>query len=358
MKKFLFALLYVFVGLVSVGVWAFIGLYMIPFIGYVFKFSGFYIIPLILLVFYSFCMLLHFIILLSRKIKSKRKKMITSKFSFLLVYLVPITVNIILLFPIYFEFDGAKRIGFGDGYFYYEYDSYGGYEIYVLYDKFGKFVDSCFDFNKDEKFIYLYDKLGLYDDVECSIYDISSKEEILIRSDLRTDGYVFEESGMYGMALQSNDVIILPAIYESIEFHDYGHGKNWIKAKVNGYYGLMTPIGGPTDVGFCYEIINFDDNGYITAIKEDGSSDVFEFSPFTMGLSNVLSTKYEVVEICNNDRFIVRRDDPVYSYAVINKEGDVISAGSWFYKVRYDEESDVICAVDPDTYEEFYVELE
>ena len=70
MKKFLFALLYVFVGLVSVGVWAFIGLYMIPFIGYVFKFSGFYIIPLILLVFYSFCMLLHFIILLSRNIKS------------------------------------------------------------------------------------------------------------------------------------------------------------------------------------------------------------------------------------------------------------------------------------------------
>lgn len=340
-------LLYVLAGLISIGAWTYMGTYLIPFVAWVIQeyvdgIDGF---AVFLFVFVIICAVLHFIVLLVLSIFRRKRKNKVNRYKYLPIYIVPLAITGLSL---YFVQDKYSSIGswICNGNYY---EDYGN-----VYDKFGKKILSHSGrIDYKGRYIYLYDN-----DWTGSIYDTSIEDYILMDTNLKYGGEKFEEDGRYGIELNSNGIIIVQPIYESIKFLDSGA----IVVERNGRYGLLDPLG--YELKDCNNIdiedLSTNSNLYVEYIKirEKERTEVHKLLE-NSDLRHLVSTEYDVITVYSDDRFKVERDDgdSRYPYAVIDDHGNNVY-GAWYNMISYDEDKDVFEARHPTTHNWFDMDEE
>lgn len=346
MKKFL---LYFSATVLSFGIWFFVGTQTLPFVGWILGADleeGGLLLGLMGLS--GLCGGILLFALLSwfarKKAWFKEKK----KFAFLPV-LLPFSVCGAL--GLYF----IVRYGYG----YWIGDYYDGDG--AVYNKFGKKVVSTDGrgVRIRHNIIYLYDSEG----GTGSVYNAQSKSYPLTDTNLKYAGEIFEQNGQFGIALKGNGLIGVEPIYEELDFLDNG----LIKARRNGKYGILDPLGlaplldplglAPLRVSYLYEqecfSCDFDeirvisssylegDDAFISATK-NGEATIYllkEDCGYTFA-EILFTTPYDVRKVCEevggDYRFIARDDDSAF---IIDGNGEALTSTYQYESINYDPDS-------------------
>ena len=268
MKKFLFALLYVFVGLVSVGVWSLAVSFFVPFTAwvagqdYIEKF-----LPIIIIAVSALAFVVHLFLVVRDRLKGRKTGVRMFKFANVFVHAVPLAVGVLLY--VYFDnkYWGTSWVGEdGDYLLCWRAD----YDDNVICDKFGRNIFGGDNIRIDGDIAYNYnDGIG-------SIFDLNTESLLLEDTNLMYGADFFSANGMYGMVSKSTGAVVLPARYDSLEFYDNG----WLLAMKNGYYGLLDYLG-DCHLDFEYEAIRYvgtdDDGNYIIECTKADGGDVEEY---------------------------------------------------------------------------------
>lgn len=324
-------LLYLLAAVLSFGIWFCIGTITIPIIAWALK-CNMGEIPAFFSVIILISAIVYFLVSVSCVIFKK------CKFKFLsttLFFAVPFSICFLLM-----EFMRESHGGrYGDWHKDYYVTADG------VYNKFGKeVIRERNRIGYSENFFYDYD----YENYTGSIYDINSKQYILEDTNLKYAGEVFEDNGLYSICLKQTGQTIVPPKYEFIDIMD-----GFIKAKRNGKYGILSSLGEEltdfiySDIhhlttieeGICIEATESDDVNIIFLLSESKS---FEY----LFLTKILTTTYDVCDVCDTDEFIVKDNSRYREYCVVNDDNERIS--DWYEEIKYDK--------DTHTYKAFFPE--
>ena len=211
----------------------------------------------------------------------------------------------------------------------------------AVYNKFGKKVVStggkgvCIRYD----LIYLCDREG----GTGSVYDAKSKSYLLTDTNLKYAGEIFEQNGQFGIALMGNGLIMVDPIYEELDFLDNG----LIKARRNGKYGILDPLG-LESISCDFDEIRVisssyieGDDAFISATK-NGESTIYcleEYNGYTYA-EELFTTPYYVSAVCeevgDGYRFIARDDDSEF---IIDGNGEALTSTYIYESINYDPDS-------------------
>ena len=334
-------LLYVLAGLMSISAWTYMGTYLIPFLAWVIQ-EDIDEFAVFLFVFVIVCAVLHFIVLLVLSIVRRKRKNKVNRYKYLPLYIVPLAITGLSFYLADDKYSSSGRWICNGNY-------YEAWHEGVVYDKFGKKILSHSGrMDYKGRYIYMYDN-----DWTGSIYDTSIEDYILMDTNLKYGGEKFEEDGRYGIELNSNGIIIVQPIYESIKFLDSGA----IVVERNGKYGLLDPLGRKLEDCNNVDIEDLWNSntggGTYIKIREKERTEVHKLLG-NSDLRHLVSTEYDVITVYSDDRFEIERDegDSRYPYAVIDDNGNNVY-GAWYNEIRYDEDKDVFEARHPTTHNWF-----
>ena len=336
MKK---CLLYFSATVLSFGIWFFVGTQTIPFVGWIFHANlggGGQLLGLMGLS--GLCGGILLFALLSWFARKKAWFKGKKKFAFLSV-LLPFSVCGAL--GLYIMRYGGGGHWTGD---YYDGDG-------AVYNKFGKKVVSTDgrEVRIRHDLIYMYDREG----GTGSVYDAKSKSYPLTDTNLKYAGEIFEQNGQFGIALKGNGLIMVDPIYEELDFRDNG----LIKARRNGKYGILDPLGlaplwlSPYGKLECFSC-DFDDirvipssylegdDAFISATK-NGEATIYhleEDNGYTFAWE-LFTTPYDVREVCEKEvaygyRFIAEDDGFEF---IIDGNGEALT--STYESINYDPDT-------------------
>ncbi len=267
MRKFLFALLYVFAGLVSIGVWSLAVSFFVPFTAwvagqdYIEKF-----LPIIIIAVSALAFVVHLFLVVRDRLKGRKTGVRMFKFANVFVHAVPLAVGVLLYWYFVEKYCAAGWVGEDDDYLY-----RSCLDEKVVCNKFGRELFRGESIYTRGDIAYSY-----YDDGIGSIFDLDTESLLLEDTNLMYGADFFSANGMYGMVSKSTGAVVLPARYDSLEFYDNG----WLLAVKNGRYGLLDYLGyGSLD--FEYESIRYvgtnDDGNYIIECTKADGGDVEEY---------------------------------------------------------------------------------
>lgn len=325
MKKFL---LYFSATVLSFGIWFFVGTQTLPFVGWILRVDLYDLDKYLQITGFSgLCGGILLFALMSwfdrKKAWFKGKK----KFAFLPV-LLPFSVCFAL--GLYMH----ARYGLGD----WLGDYCDGRD--AVYNKFGKKVVSTGlkNIRIRHDLIYMYDREG----GTGSVYDAKSKSYLLTDTNLKYAGEIFEQNGQFGIALKGNSLIMVDPIYEELDFLDNG----LIKARRNGKYGLLDPLGLKCiscDFDEVRRITSHleGDDDFISATK-NGEATIYrldEYDGYTDAVE-LFTTPYYVSAVCEevgvDYRFIARDDGSAF---IIDENGEALTSTYRYKSIKYDPDT-------------------
>ena len=311
-------LLYLLAAVLSFSVWTCIGTFMIPFVCWIF---GFRIVQfsISIAVIICICSVIYLLTAVILRIKRKLKILWTCLF-----FIVPASVSITLACLADDRYDRTNASWINNYYLGDEwvFDRFGNKITYLGYSR-------C-RHNGDYIYIYKGDYIG-------TIFDTNQGKTVLEETSLEYGGEIFEENGLYGIALKENGQIIVQPRYEALFFCN----KGFIGSKRNGKYGLLSPLGQKIfdseydDFDFVSEFHQYRSYICFTGEKENRNV-VYLFDGYS-NVDELFSTEYSVADACKEDRFIIRDDDnSYYRYCIVDDRGTELS--DWYYDIKYESE--------------------
>ena len=329
MKKFL---LYFSATVLSFGIWFFVGTQTLPFVGWILHVNLRNDIGRVIGIMglSGLCGGILLFALLSWFARKKAWFKGKKKLAFLPV-LLPFSVCFALGLYI-------MRYGGGD----WKGDYYDGRD--AVYNKFGKKVVST-----DGRAVHIqYDLIYLYgrEGGTGSVYDAKSKSYLLTDTNLKYAGEIFEQNGQFGIALRGNGLIMVDPIYEELDFLDNG----LIKARRNGKYGLLDPLG-LVSISCDFEGIRRitshlegDDAFIFISATKNGEATIYrldESDGYTFA-SELFTTPYYVREFCEGagyyDNRFIAEDDGGYEF-IIDGNGVALTSTYRYRGIRYDADT-------------------
>ena len=310
-------LLYLLAAVLSFSIWTYIGTFMIPFVCWIF---GFHIVhfSVSIVAVICICSVIYFLTAVILRIKRKLKILWTCLF-----FIVPASVSITLACLADDRYDRTNASWINNYYLGDEwvFDRFGNKITYLGYSR-------C-RHNGDYIFIYNGDYIG-------TIFDTNQGRTVLEDTSLEYAGEIFEENGLYGIALKEDGQIIVRPRYEALFFSS----KGFIRAERNGKYGLLSPLG--------QKIIDFeyDDFDYVSEFhqyrsyicftgQKENRNVVYLLDEYS-NVDKLFSTEYSVEEACKKDRFIIvdYNSSDFRRSCIVNDEGTRLS--DWYHSITYE----------------------
>ena len=351
MRKFLFALLYVFVGLVSVGVWSLAVSLVSPLLAWTVGSDDIdKVLSVWVVLAAAVCFVAHAVVVTFNKLKKRNVAAVARNYVYVLIHAVPLAVGFVAFNVLDMRYGaggwgGYEHRGNKDYYICFNYSTYD----MLAYNKFGKQIGrTCSRISSDDDYIYFYEG----DSFNGDVYDISSGQFVISNSNLYEEGEIFEQNGKYGVRLTDGLDVIVRAVYDELEFTPQG----WLMAAKDGRCGMLTVLG-EKGVDFSYDrlhcmAVSGVNENVIVASDDDGDK-VLRFDNSCM-IDFCFTTKHRVVEACPKNEFIVCRDGrEAYPYAVYDGKTGKNLYGKWYYMLRYDISDGCYYATSPVTHEEF-----
>ena len=314
-------LIYLLAAVLSFSVWTYIGTFMIPFVCWIF---GFRIVQFSIFIAGVICICSTIYLLTAVILRIKRK---TRVLWTCLFFIVPVSISITLACLANNRY-GTWKASWVNNYYIgndWVFDRFGNKIIYYGYS--GRV---SYDLNGDYIYIYKGDYIG-------TIFDTNQGKTVLEDTNLEYGGEIFEENGLYGIVLKGNGQIIVQPQYEALFFSS----KGFIRAKRNGKYGLLSPLG---QKAIDFEFDDFDYvsefhqyRSYICFTGQKENRNVVYLLDGTSYVDELFSTEYSVEEACEKDRFIIGDDKSKYlRRCIVDDKGTELS--DWYYDIKYESE--------------------